>query len=263
VGKDRLSDRDLNGLLAEAAAADAGTRIEFRDPIAAHGEAAVHAIEPWLMDVRLGAFAIRVLERAASYGARDAAVRALRKAATATGPSPAILADASAALQHLVPKSRSPKSASGARTRSGAKAGSASPEDLVVGRIYKRRELHLQGYGGNWQSGISYPADGTYVLLFSDQGTGREHGYHDRWMGDEYLYYGQWTGTGDMVFEVGNRAILDRSNDLHLLVAVPGGHRYEGRFRLVRDETARTVRDGREWTAIVFVLAPAGRPGIG
>jgi hypothetical protein len=58
-----------------------------------------------------------------------------------------------------------------------------APEDLVVGRVYRRRELHLAGLGGNWQSGISYPADGTYVLLFSDPDARQEHGYAVTWCG--------------------------------------------------------------------------------
>ena len=43
-----------------------------------------------------------------------------------------------------------------------------APEDLVEDKVYKRRDLHDAGLGGNQQKGISYPADGTYVLLFSD-----------------------------------------------------------------------------------------------
>jgi hypothetical protein len=59
-----------------------------------------------------------------------------------------------------------------------------------------------------------------------------------------------------MVFEVGNRAIVNRRTALHLFVAAPGGFRYEGRFQLVRHETVRTIRDGREFQAIVFELEP-------
>jgi hypothetical protein len=246
---------DLQALIKAAAAAPPETRIEFRDRIAAFGVDAVAAIEPWLRDDRLGAFAVRVVERAASYAANLEAVQALNGVATGTA-SERVMQDAAAALDRLRPNRRSP-TATRRTTSTHARAGTRSPDDLVVGRTYKRRELHRDGYGGNWQSGISYPAAGDYVMLFSDPDAGREHGYNDRWSGDQYLYFGQWTGTGDMVFEVGNRAILDRSGNLHLFVAVPGDrHRYEGRFRLVRHESARTTRDGREFTAIVFVLEP-------
>ena len=132
-----------------------------------------------------------------------------------------------------------------------------APEDLVVDRVYRRRQLHLDGLGGNWQTGISYPADGTYALVFSDPDKAREHGYKDHWEGDEYHYYGQWIGEGDMVFEVGNQAMVDRGSELYLLIAAPGGHRYEGRFQLLRDYTATTERDGHQRRAIVFVLGRA------
>jgi hypothetical protein len=246
---------ELEALLNEAAAADPGSRIEFRDRIAAFGPEAVRRLEPWLNDPRLAGFAVRVTERAAAYQGRAEAIAALRNAA-ANVSSRTTVADATDALTRLAPP-KTTRPSSGARRDRGRRTAASYPE-LEVGRVYRRRELHLDGLGGNWQSGISYPADGTYVLLFSDPEKGAEHGYRDRWQGDHYLYYGQWTGTGDMVFEVGNRAILDRGTDLHLLIRAGAGHRYEGRFRLVRHETARTVRDGREWSAIVFVLERLG-----
>jgi hypothetical protein len=246
---------DLKALMQAASVAPPSTRIEFRDRIAAFGTDAVAAIRPWLRDERLGAFAVRVVERAASYAADREAVQALTTVVAGTA-SEQVVEDAAAALHRLRPKRPASTRASKSKS-SHARAGTRSPDDLVVGRAYKRRELHLDGYGGNWQSGISYPASGDYVMLFSDPDAGREHGYNDRWAGDQYIYFGQWTGTGDMVFEVGNRAILERSDNLHLFVAAPGDrHQYEGRFKLARHETARTTRDGREFTAIVFVLDP-------
>ena len=250
-------DDELDALLEEAAAADPGSRIEYRDRIASYGAAGIQGIAPWLNDARLGAFAVRVAERAATYDARDEAIRAL-KSAVQQAVSQAVVADATDALHRLAPTSARQRSISAPRRRERDQANVMAPDDLVRGKVYRRRELHLDGLGGNWQSGISYPADGTYVLLFSDPEAGREHGYVDRWSGDEYLYYGQWTGTGDMVFEVGNRAVMGRAEELHLFVAASGGHRYEGRFRLSRHETASTVRDGRQWQAIVFVLERHG-----
>jgi hypothetical protein len=54
---------DLDELLTTAAEADAATRIELRDPIAAHSALAADAMTDWLGDPRLAAFAIRVLGR--------------------------------------------------------------------------------------------------------------------------------------------------------------------------------------------------------
>jgi hypothetical protein len=80
VAVDGGSEDELNALLAEAAAAPPGSRIEYRDAIARYGRLAIDRIEPWLTDERLGAFAVRVAERAASYDARAEAVRALQRA---------------------------------------------------------------------------------------------------------------------------------------------------------------------------------------
>jgi hypothetical protein len=245
---------ELKALLEEAATAPPETRIELRDPIAKFGPAAVEAVRPWTADARLGSFAVRVLERAASYDAKTQAIALLRDVA-ARSDAVLVASDAAAALARIAPGLARPRK-SGTKSKTTTRESRMAPEELIVRRIYKRRELHLEGLGGNWQSGISYPADGTYVLLFSDPEKAREHGYNDQWSGDHYLYYGQWTGTGDMVFEVGNRAIVDRKAELYLFVAAKGGYRFEGRFQLVRHEAVKATRDGREFQAIVFELEP-------
>lgn len=56
----------LDALLEEARGADPGERILYRDRIAAHGAAAIPAMKEWISDSRLGAFAVRVLERIAA-----------------------------------------------------------------------------------------------------------------------------------------------------------------------------------------------------
>lgn len=48
---------DLETHLARARDASGMDRIELRDPIAAHGEAAIDALTAWLADARLAAFA--------------------------------------------------------------------------------------------------------------------------------------------------------------------------------------------------------------
>src|SRR5512144_391041 len=54
----------LAALLADAREADPVHRIDLRDPIAAHGAAAIEAIGPWLREPALAAVAIRVIARA-------------------------------------------------------------------------------------------------------------------------------------------------------------------------------------------------------
>ena len=53
----------LDELLAQARQAEPLDRITFRDPIAAYGTTAIDVMTDWLADLRLAAFAIRVLER--------------------------------------------------------------------------------------------------------------------------------------------------------------------------------------------------------
>lgn len=67
-------------LIARAEAADPAHRIDLRDPIAAHGAAAIEAVIPWLKVPALAAFAIRVIARAGLDGEREAAQTALRGA---------------------------------------------------------------------------------------------------------------------------------------------------------------------------------------
>ena len=70
----------LATLLARAQEADPQHRIDFRDPIAAHGAAGIEAITPWLKDPALAAFAIRVIARAGLDGHREIALATLRQA---------------------------------------------------------------------------------------------------------------------------------------------------------------------------------------
>ena len=64
------ASRTLAKLLLDAQAADLIHRIELRDEIAAHGTAALKVIEPWIADPRLGAFAVRVIQRVAGQGVK-------------------------------------------------------------------------------------------------------------------------------------------------------------------------------------------------
>jgi hypothetical protein len=70
----------LATLLVRAEDADPANRIDFRDPIAAHGAAAIEALTPWLTRPALAAFAIRVIARIGLDGERTAAQATLRQA---------------------------------------------------------------------------------------------------------------------------------------------------------------------------------------
>jgi hypothetical protein len=71
-----VSELDL--LLESAAQAEPEDRITYRDRIAARGGAAIPSLREWLGDPRLGAFAVRTLERIASEPTdRSAALEAL------------------------------------------------------------------------------------------------------------------------------------------------------------------------------------------
>lgn len=70
----------LDSLLDRAEHAGPADRIAWRDPIAAHGAAAIDALTPWLASPTLAGFAIRVIERAGANGEQEAAQRVLRSA---------------------------------------------------------------------------------------------------------------------------------------------------------------------------------------
>jgi hypothetical protein len=77
---------DLAALLEKARSASPDRRIESRDPIAAHGAAAIEGVRPWLADGDLAAFAVRVIERAGLDGEPALAAKVLRAARTKVPP---------------------------------------------------------------------------------------------------------------------------------------------------------------------------------
>ena len=231
------------------------TRIDFRDPIAHFGEEGITAVQPWLRRPELAAFAVRVITRAGELGSKRTAVAVLA-VELKTAASESMVNDLQSGLHRLGATRLGSGGTASPKAR--ARATFSTPEhDLVRGRSYKRRDLHAAGWGGNPQSGISYPAGGEHALLFSDPAMSHEHGYRDRWVGDEYHYYGAWNGTGDMVLSGSNKTILDRSPHLHLLIRDQDLWRYEGQFECLGHEPELTVRDGREFRAIVFILKRA------
>ena len=247
---------ELDELLIAAAEAPPDTRIEYRDRIAAFGDPAVEALmtASWIGDPNYAGFAIQVIRKTGEHGTPKA-VAALRRA-SALVSSEWHRRDIDSALVSLgarpgqqLKRGREPKS------RDERTAAPIAPEDLVVGRCYRRSEIHDGGLGGNRQKGISYSAKGTHCLLFSDPSKDTVHGYRDQPVGDDrYRYFGEWSGTGDMVMTGGNKAVVDRSSELYLFTAASCGHIFRGRFNLVESTSEKATRDGKQFNAIVFEL---------
>ena len=95
---------ELAEAIAQARTADLLTRIEWRTPIARHGAEAVDAVAPWMTDPEFGRFAVRVVEAAAGFGAKQEAVEALRSARR-LALEPSVRADVDDALGRLAPGS--------------------------------------------------------------------------------------------------------------------------------------------------------------
>lgn len=246
------STQPLLDLLEKAREADLGTRIEWRDRIAAHGADAIKQIRSWLADSSTASFAIRVIERAAAANAaaKELAIDSLREV---RGDSFAESArrDAEDALKRLGVASRPRIGASAARPTT------ADPiPALIRGYAYSRRDLRAAGLLGNLYSGISYPAEGDHVCLFSGGANGEAYGYRDTPSGsNRFRYYGEWRGTRDMSLTAGNMAILDRSPNIYLFVNRGGGlHVFEGRFQAIAHERVVAEREGTIGEAIVFTL---------
>src|SRR6186997_112084 len=111
-----------------AAEAPPTIRIEYRDQIARHGAAGIERVVPWLKDPRMAAFAVRVIARAAEFGAADDARRALQ-GAIASLAEPA-RSDARSALEKLGVRKRQSPGKAGSKTAT-TPANAASLEDLI------------------------------------------------------------------------------------------------------------------------------------
>ena len=71
---------------------------------------------------------------------------------------------------------------------------------LVLGEIYRRRELH-DAFGGSRQYGISPSSNGNQVLIFSNA-RGIDHGYEDDWdENNQYFFYKGAGQKGDQDIE--------------------------------------------------------------
>jgi hypothetical protein len=94
---------DLESALEAARGADPASRILLRDRIAAHGEAAIGPMTLWAVDRRLGAFAVRVLERIGADPASHEAVVAALVAVERPKLAPEVARDVVDALSRLSP----------------------------------------------------------------------------------------------------------------------------------------------------------------
>ena len=120
------------------------------------------------------------------------------------------------------------------------------PEELIVGRLYRRSDLHDCGLGGNRQRGISYPLT-ERIACCSAISPRRLACYRDGPVGDDgYRYFGAWDGPGDMSMTRGNEAVLERSPELFLFVKSRSTHQFVGQFECIGHRSERTIRDGAE-----------------
>jgi hypothetical protein len=101
----KSEEQTLASLLQAAAEAAPGRRIEFRDAIAAHGEAAIKGVTPWLADPALGAFAVRVIRKAVDADTLTIALTSLRGAKASAG-SEGVTRDIEEAIKALKPPAR-------------------------------------------------------------------------------------------------------------------------------------------------------------
>jgi hypothetical protein len=99
---------ELEKDLEAARGADPSSRILLRDQIAAHGDAAIGPMASWVVDARLGAFAVRVLERIAVDPARRGAIVAALASVNRQRLSPEVAGDVVNALTRLRP-ARAPR----------------------------------------------------------------------------------------------------------------------------------------------------------
>ena len=134
---------------------------------------------------------------------------------------------------------------------------------LAVGQSIRRTELHDR-YGGSRQDGVSPSRTTPNVLIFTDPASGERHGYFDRWREDGVFYYTGRGQRGDQVFESGNLAILNHSENgraLRVFEGAGGIVSYVGRFELADEqpwiyEKAPETDAGPDRQVIVFRLVP-------
>lgn len=125
------------------------------------------------------------------------------------------------------------------------------------GETYKHMELH-ELYEGNHQSGISYPAKYSFIMLFTG-GKGKIEGFYPDREENGIFYYSGEGKSGDMEFTRGNLQIRDHiknGKELHMFRFVKKGYwKYIGQFESIEYEIQKAPgEDGIERKAIIFKL---------
>jgi len=152
---------DLDKLLQTARDAAPWERIEFRDPIAAHGSTAIGPVASWLTEPGLGGFAVRVLARIAQDNEHRSAVVDALAGADRDRMSSTVAQDVSEAVAQLLGPSGAPTK--GARPKTPDWPGQRSVTSLelrfheamldiyrVVGEATRRRRLDGTFQRGYW-----------------------------------------------------------------------------------------------------------------
>ena len=136
---------------------------------------------------------------------------------------------------------------------------------LNPGERIKRKALH-DSLGGSRQSGISPSRESPNVFVFTDPGSGEQHGYFDRWDEDGTFRYSGEGQRGDQQLVKGNAAIRDhvaKGRALRVFRGAGGLVEYVGQFELdathpFEEEQAPETGGGPMRKVIIFRLLPVG-----
>lgn len=134
---------------------------------------------------------------------------------------------------------------------------------LEPGQTIRRKTLH-EGFGGRPRGGIGPSSQTPNVFIFSDPGTGEQHGYHDVWMTDGCFHYTGEGQRGDQEMKSGNSAILRHVEDgrsLRVFQGTGGTVTYVDEFEVDTTEPfyrtdAQETGGGDTREVIVFRLRP-------
>jgi hypothetical protein len=143
-----LTLMSLDQLLAVASKADGSERIQFRDPISQHGDRAIPAMTTWLVDARLRAFAVRVLQRIAQDASlRRPVIQALGGVDRGSLPLD-VRRDVEDTLNNLQPPKSTPSPARVPRTGSGRYRPPMMPTDATVEERFHQAMLDIYWLAG-------------------------------------------------------------------------------------------------------------------
>ncbi|MGY0024284.1 restriction endonuclease [Streptomyces sp. YJ-C3] len=138
---------------------------------------------------------------------------------------------------------------------------------LAVGDAVRRVHLHEQ-YGGNRQTGISYPKSEPYIFLFTNHSRGQQYGYNDGWGNDGLYHYCGEGKSDDQTMTLGNKEILEHAKNgraIYLFEYIKRGvTELRGEFELDKDRpwylAESRGENGVMRTVIMFRLVPRFTP---